>query len=114
SDPTRHPRASGEGGGLGHRAGRALRDEPAGRLEAPEGAGARRTGLEGSGAAVAARAAPGDPDQGGRRVDRPVPPLLGRALRPTGRVPGRAPGTWTKHEEGRGRWAETVGTSTRW
>ena len=28
-------------------------------------------------------ALPGDPAQGGRRVDRPVPPLLGRALRPS-------------------------------
>src|SRR4029450_12349394 len=107
SDQTRHPRASGEGGGLRDRAGGALRDEPASGLEAPEGAGGSRTRLEGSGASVEARAPAGDPAEGGRRVDRPVPPFLGGALRPTGQIPGRGPGTRTqrgaRREEGGGR-----------
>src|SRR6266540_2311801 len=102
------PRAAGGGGGFRHRAGGAVRDEPAGGLEAPEGAGAGGAHRTRPGAAVAARPARGGATQGGRRGDRAVPPLLGGELRPAGGVPGGAPG----ERKGEGRWAEAV-TSSR-
>src|SRR5690242_8965309 len=42
SDPTRNSRAPRARRNLGAQARRAIRDEPAGRLEAPQGAGTRR------------------------------------------------------------------------
>src|SRR6266540_2089499 len=104
-----HPGAAGGGRGLGDRAGGAVRDEPARGLQAPEGARAGGADRAGQGAAVAARPARGGPAQGGRRVGRSVPPLLGGELRPAGRVPGRAPGS----RKGEGRWAEAVARSSR-
>src|SRR2546425_577076 len=75
-------RATGGGGGLRHRTGRAVRDEPAGGLEASEGARAGGTDRAEPGAAVAARPAGGGAARGGRRVDRGVPAFLGGELRP--------------------------------
>src|SRR5437588_386859 len=103
-----HPREARVRRGLRHRAGRAVRDDHACGLEAPEGARASRADRAEPGAPVAARPARGEPAEGDRRVDRAVPSVLGRELRPTGRVPGRAPGS----RKGEGRWAQAV-TSSR-
>src|SRR5207244_13642529 len=59
---------------------------------APEGPGTGGADRAGPGAAMAARPAGGGTAQGGGRMGRAVPALLGGELRPAGRVPGGAPG----------------------
>src|SRR5919204_695589 len=76
----RDPRPARPGGRLGCGTGGTLRHEPAGDLQAPEGAGARRPHLDGAG-----RAAPPAQDRrrAPRRSDRlarGIPAVLGAPL----------------------------------
>ena len=76
---------------LGHRARRAVRDEHAGRLQAPPGAGAGRPRRARPGGAVAALPARRGASQGGGRLGRTLSPRLGRAPQSTRRLPGQQP-----------------------
>src|SRR5256712_6130696 len=84
----------------GHGAGRAVRHEPAGDLQAPQGSGARRLDHPGPGGAAPAPQARAAAARRGDRLDRALPQDLGGELQAPRRRPGGAEG---QAEEDRGR-----------
>src|SRR5689334_4720390 len=64
-----------------------VRDHDSGRLQAPQGAGARRADHARADGAATAVAPPRHAARPGSRMARPVPPVLGRELRPPRRAP---------------------------
>src|SRR5260370_21825760 len=83
------PGTARAGRGHGQRVGGALRAESARRLQAPQGTAAGRAGHAGAEGAVAALPAGGGAAQGGRRLGGALSPLLGREVRPPGRLSTR-------------------------
>src|SRR2546427_10496735 len=84
----------------GHGAGRAVRHEPAGDLQAPQGSGARRLDHPGPGGAAPAPQARAAATHGGDRLDRAVPQDLGGELQAPRRRARRAE---SEAEKDRGR-----------
>src|SRR5438309_5011403 len=108
SDAASDPRPSCSGRGLGDRAGRPLRHQPAGNLQTPQRAGARRAHLPrtrrpAAAAPARAQAAPARAQaaRGSHRVAGDLPPILGRQFRKARRRARGAEGAeeaWTQQE----------------
>src|SRR5690606_3212973 len=81
SDPPRHPRAPREGRSHRRRARPAVRDEPAGHLEAPQGARAGRAHHAGARRAAPPLPARSQAARRGERLARGLPRALGGELR---------------------------------
>src|SRR5262245_57502833 len=86
SDPARHPGAARHGRAVGQRAGAAVFDEPARRLQAPQGAGVRRPDFPRTRCPVAALPPRSASFERRVRLGGTLPPFLGAELRPPGRV----------------------------
>src|SRR5208337_4168120 len=79
----------GEWRSLGHTARRAVRDEYARHFETSEGARASASDWPRTRSPMAALPPGSSAAQGRRRVDRPLPPVLGAELRSPGRLSAR-------------------------
>src|SRR5207244_5757972 len=82
-------------------------------LQAPQGAGARRTHRARPGSAMAPLPAPGRAAQGRRRVDRALSPPLGGELRPSGQLSSGAAAEREEvqskdHKEGGREWPKKL------
>src|SRR5262249_16874771 len=83
-DAARHPRAPGARGSLRHGARRAVRDQPARDLEAPEDSGAGRADQRGTGRAAPSPPAGRQAARRGERLARALSRGLGDELRAAG------------------------------
>ena len=92
SDAAGDPGAARDGRGIGDGVGGAVCDEPAGDLEAPQGAGARGPDIAGAGCAAAAVPARGEAARGGHRMAGEIPPVLGGEFPAIGRPARRDEG----------------------
>src|SRR5262249_23924614 len=93
SDAAGNPRAAGSRRSLGHGADGTVLHEPAGGLEAPEGAGAGRADLDRARGAAAAAAPRGTAARRGGTMARAVQEIVGSTVRHPRRPAGRAAGS---------------------
>ena len=116
-DAPGHPGAAGARRDVGDGAGRALRHEPAGHLQAPQGAGAGRADRARARGAMASLPHRAGRPAGGRRLARDLSPALERAPGSPGRYlqelqakEARKSGTKHRREEA---WPKEVASTSR-